>query len=427
MPKKSRAWSQENLSITISFIEPYEETRLHWFLLGLLLAIFALTFGFDEFGRAYGYPRLAEIGQWLLLTGLLSNKVFDGEVWRVFTSGFLHLNEYHIFANGLLLLVASYILRSIFVGRAWLWIFLVSQFVGAIATVIFVPEQHSVGGSIGLAGMFGAMLTSEILRRREKLSRLEYPAMMVVSLKGLILVMLLQAVIENLLPNVSHVAHLCGLAVGLVMGYVFPRNGKQLVVASDRSKVRAFFGTPVKERASVVAYPEVELCMRSDFDSKVDAVAFVNVTRGGLFGRAPRVEKIVGEFSAEDIAAGRYDVLGTQYPPIKVWEKLEAQAKVRARAERVKNLPWTVLGIVLGLAGAYYIFNSWYSNVVLDVSGWNFLKDLPPVLQPNATYVASHIGAFLMSFMMAHTVASFSLHFLREFVRGVSKGGDRTT
>ncbi len=80
----------------------------------------------------------------------------QGEWWTVFTHGFVHADWMHLLPNlGLLLLVGRRVLAD--AGpRHFLYIYLVSGWVAAAATLLLHPDMPLVGASGCIAGVFGA-------------------------------------------------------------------------------------------------------------------------------------------------------------------------------------------------------------------------------------------------------------------------------
>lgn len=413
--------------IEVSFSEPYEETKLPWVLLAIMLVAFASSIGLVELGKMLGNLQLVQFAWSILDFGLLDKRIFDGEVWRLLTTPFLHVNSMHILNNGASFMLACLCLRTIYAGRAWLWIFMGSNIMGAIMSVSINMHEQAVGASIALAGMLGAMLTSELLRLKEKLPRYEYPAMMVVSLKGLMMFLVFQTVVENLLPNVGHYAHLCGLGIGFLLGFLFARNGKTLVVTGAPHKVRAIYPAAVKQRIYAPSYTHVELDLQDNFDVSTEYLGFINVTRGGLFYRKPRVRTICGPLTQEIADAGSYSILGTQYPPKAEAEALDSAYKKQAQVDRIKNLPWTISGIILGVVGGYYIYNAWFFAIVLDVKDYGWIQSLPDWIEPIAKQGLSHAGAAIMSFITAHTLVYVALELLQWALRRRTSGSTAPT
>jgi len=409
---------QEQRSIEIGFSEPYEVTHLPWIMLGIMLLAFVCTNGLYELGNIQGNAQLKNLASKLFDYGLLDKRLFAGEVWRLLTVPFLHVSCVHIAGNAATFLLACYLLRTIYAGRAWLWIFIGSNIAGAIIFTAININLQSAGASIGIAGMVGAMISSELLRLYEKLPRSEYPARSVISHKGLVVLIVFQALIESLLPNVGHSAHLAGLVAGFLMGFFFARNGKLLIVTGSPDKARAEFPAPVKSRGHAAAYPFVELKLRDDFDVRCDYLGFINVTRGGIFYRKPRLQVICGPLTEEIACAAQYRVLGTQYPPQSQADALERQYKELAKADKAKNRIWTVAGVILGVVGGYFAYNNWFFDIVLDAKDYGWLKTLPLWLAPIASQILSHAGAALLSFMTAHTLSYFALKFLQRLVQG---------
>jgi membrane associated rhomboid family serine protease len=136
--------------------------------------------------------------EWALRPDLVA----DGEWWRIITSGFLHVGPLHLAFNMLALWIIGRDVETILGRGRLLAVYLVSLLGGSATVMLFQPESQVAGASGAVFGLMGALAV--VLRR------MRIPAGQVI---GLIAV---NIVISVLLPNISLVAHLGGLAVGAV-------------------------------------------------------------------------------------------------------------------------------------------------------------------------------------------------------------------
>lgn len=127
--------------------------------------------------------------------------------WQLFTSMFVHVSIIHIVGNMLFLLIFGLRAEEMFSIHEYLLIYFLGGLAGNLLSLLFGPlAPPSAGASGAIFGIFGA---SVIYIRR--------------AFRQSVVTALLYAfflLIINLAPNVNYLAHLGGLAVGLVIGYV---------------------------------------------------------------------------------------------------------------------------------------------------------------------------------------------------------------
>ena len=143
----------------------------------------------------YRSPLFAELAQVPLL-------VDAGQWWRIFTAGFLHFGLLHIGLNMLALLVFGAELERALGRWRFLGVYVVSLIGGAAALQLFgAPNVLAAGASTAIYGLFGALGVVLIVRKQD--------------LRGLITLLVINIVI-SMLPGVSLIGHLGGLAAGVL-------------------------------------------------------------------------------------------------------------------------------------------------------------------------------------------------------------------
>jgi len=147
---------------------------------------------------------------------LILNDSSFSEPWRFVTSIFLHGSLAHLLANLFALLLFGFILERIIGSERFLAVYLVS---GTLANLIAINfYSSSLGASGAIMGVIGALA---ILR-----------PFMGVWVFGMILPMSIAAVIYVIIDavgifipsNVGHIAHLSGIAFGIIFGIIFRIN-----------------------------------------------------------------------------------------------------------------------------------------------------------------------------------------------------------
>lgn len=91
------------------------------------------------------------------IAGAISvNALQQGEWWTVLSHAFIHSDWIHLLVNmGVLFLAGRQVLADTGT-RHFLYIYLVSVWVAAAATLLLHPQQPLIGASAGVAGVFGA-------------------------------------------------------------------------------------------------------------------------------------------------------------------------------------------------------------------------------------------------------------------------------
>jgi len=170
-------------------------------------------------GLAVGFYLLSALGLRELLFENLAQANFlvdEGEWWRIFTPVLLHAGITHILFNmWALWVLGPQIERGVgtwpFVGA-----FLASAGVGgAFAYLLGNPGAVAVGASGAIFGLFGIWLNWAVHRRNTAHGR------MLLRQIGFLLV--LNAALPLLIPNIAWEAHLGGLLAGFVIGELWSR------------------------------------------------------------------------------------------------------------------------------------------------------------------------------------------------------------
>jgi rhomboid protease GluP len=132
--------------------------------------------------------------------------IYYGWYWQLFTSMFVHVNIIHLLGNMLFLLIFGLRAEELFSLKEYLLIYFLSGLAGNLLTLLFGPNMISAGASGAIFGMFGACII--YFRRaigQSIISALMYAFFLLMISSG---------------PDVNVFAHLGGLVVGLLIGYV---------------------------------------------------------------------------------------------------------------------------------------------------------------------------------------------------------------
>lgn len=141
--------------------------------------------------------------------------ITNGEIWRAFTSMFLHAGFLHLLFNMFSLYLFGPELEKIAGKVRFLTIYLFAGIGGSIATyLIHSPSYASVGASGAVFGIFGAY--AAILVRHRKTTP---------HLRQVILpIIVISVILTFLQSNVNAAGHIGGLIVGFLFGMFYFSN-----------------------------------------------------------------------------------------------------------------------------------------------------------------------------------------------------------
>ncbi|KRK83703.1 membrane-associated serine protease [Companilactobacillus bobalius DSM 19674] len=157
----------------------------------------------------------------LMTMGAMTNvSIQTGDWWRLITPIFLHLSVFHIFMNGFTLLYVGQILEPMIGHWRFLTIYLLSGITGNLASFAFGSDNTiSVGASTSIFGLFAAFLALGFIYRENR-----FMTEIGKSFLGLIVVNLL---LDLLMPSINIWGHLGGALGGLFLGYTLGLPGIQ--------------------------------------------------------------------------------------------------------------------------------------------------------------------------------------------------------
>ena len=168
-------------------------------IIGINVAVFVV--GLAQ-GGSFGTGR----GTLFANGALFGPLVDEGEWWRLFTSGFLHLGLAHIALNMLVLYLLGPQLEMALGRVAFSVLYLMSLLAGSLGVLVADPLAPTVGASGAVFGLMGAFL---VAHRAQGVSPWQS------GIGGLLLINL---VLTFLLPGISIGGHVGGLVGGLIGG-----------------------------------------------------------------------------------------------------------------------------------------------------------------------------------------------------------------
>lgn len=145
----------------------------------------------------------------------INSKIFvELEIWRLFTSMFLHGDVMHLFSNMIALLLFGTYVELNFSKFEFLLIYFISGLIGNMFSLYLLPfNVISLGASGAIFGLIGATLSLLIVERDTPLIIL-----------GLFYVFYF--VFSSFSPGINYFAHIFGLLGGFLTGYVLKRKKK---------------------------------------------------------------------------------------------------------------------------------------------------------------------------------------------------------
>ncbi len=145
----------------------------------------------------------------------INSKIFvELEVWRLFTSMFLHGDVMHLFSNMIALLLFGTYVELNFSKFEFLLIYFISGLIGNMFSLYLLPfNVISLGASGAIFGLIGATLSLVIVER-------DTPLIML----GLFYVFYF--LVSSFSPGINYFAHIFGLLGGFSIGFAFKRKKK---------------------------------------------------------------------------------------------------------------------------------------------------------------------------------------------------------
>lgn len=163
-----------------------------------------------------------------LCGGRVAVLVAHGEIWRLWTYGFLHADALHIFFNTTAMWGLGRVCEAVYGSTRTLWLFLLAVLGGGILSQAG-GTMASVGASGGIFGLMGALLVFGQKRRRsmDREMRATFG-------RRLAPWVLLNLFIGVLLPFIDNLGHVGGLVAGAAFGLV---SGDTITADNDVSRV----------------------------------------------------------------------------------------------------------------------------------------------------------------------------------------------
>ena len=141
----------------------------------------------------------------------ISKKNF--EFYKLFTSMFAHADESHLMFNMLALYICGSKLESLIGSIKYFAVYIISGICSAILICLF-SNYPCVGASGAIFGLFGCYLLIAFRNRNVMKYTYKY---------DLLPTIIINLIITFAIPNISAIAHVGGLIVGIVCSQIFCR------------------------------------------------------------------------------------------------------------------------------------------------------------------------------------------------------------
>jgi len=166
-------------------------------ILWIITMIQAPVINFDSF-YYISQDLLSKVGQYNFL-------VYQGYVYQLFTSIFVHIDWLHLISNSLFLLIFGLKAEDHLLSWQYYVVFIISGLMGGLLTLTFGANTISAGSSGGIFGLLGADITIIYQEERDK-------KLWIYLGIGVIFLSITAGVNTNVLAH----------AIGLVTGLIFP-------------------------------------------------------------------------------------------------------------------------------------------------------------------------------------------------------------
>ena len=157
------------------------------------------------------------------LGALVSENVKQGEWWRLLSANFLQFGWFHLISNMLALFFIGSIVELSIGVECYLIVYFLSG-AGSMLTFAFLADYTGqaqvllMGASAAIMGTIGTILATSLqawLRYKTSLNAKR--------LRTVIFVIVLQFILDNIIPSVSFYSHLFGFMIGFVISGILLR------------------------------------------------------------------------------------------------------------------------------------------------------------------------------------------------------------
>jgi membrane associated rhomboid family serine protease len=179
-------------------------------ILGINLIVFAVEVAL---GGSTSLQVLVDMG------AMVPILVAQGEYWRLVTAMFLHVGVLHLAFNSFGLYLFGSLIEGVLGAARFIAVYLITGVCAAAASFAFSPPGTAAAGASGAVfGLLGAWLAFNLRRRSLSLAQ--------ANIQGALMLIGINLALGFLLPGIDNIAHLGGLAAGLVAGFAAEGAGR---------------------------------------------------------------------------------------------------------------------------------------------------------------------------------------------------------
>ena len=149
--------------------------------------------------------------------------VLKGEWWRLLSAMFLHGGMTHLLMNMFSLYLVGRGAQMYFDAKSYLSIYFFSGIIGGLVSLYMHPVSVGVGASGAIFGIFGA-LAGFFLAHRERIASYSKAFM-----KDFSVIILINLGIGLTIPSIDVSAHIGGLVIGFIGGYIISKDSKWIL------------------------------------------------------------------------------------------------------------------------------------------------------------------------------------------------------
>jgi len=197
----------------VGFRIPMAQPRWTFILLGINIAVFlAMTL----FGALNGLGlNGSQDTRVLVLFGAMQNQLIaQGEYHRLLTSMFLHIGLIHLLFNSYALYIVGQDVERLYGSARFLLIYFLAGLGGSLASFVLGAGGVSAGASGAIFGLIGASIAYFYLHRAAFGQRGQ------AQLRSLLMLAGVNLVLGFTVPGINNLAHMGGLAFGLLLGWI---------------------------------------------------------------------------------------------------------------------------------------------------------------------------------------------------------------
>jgi len=196
-------------------IETFKHYKITYSLIAINIVVYLFSAFFSQDFINMNSEVLVKMGA---LFGPIT--VLGGEWWRLLTAMFLHGSMTHLLMNMFSLYLIGRGVEEYFNTTSYVLLYLFSGLLGGLASLYMHPASVGVGASGAIFGIFGAM-GGFFIAHRNKIE-----AHTKAFMKEFAIIIGINLVLGFSIPSVDVSAHVGGLIIGFIGGYVISKNFK---------------------------------------------------------------------------------------------------------------------------------------------------------------------------------------------------------